>query len=279
MSFFDATTNAQKITFKDNLETIPHELSIDVDADGNLPSIFYSGSARAVFLDENGQQYESTSPIGEEVGLGNFTDYSDIVVYDKGDFTKANNERYYKSLANSNQGNDPTLNPGTNEFWEEVVFLGIYNTKIPYAIGNIVSTADGNLWQSLTDSNLNNDPSTDVGTNWIPAVDGSKIPEVALNTDAISKVIPHLVGATLTAGGQINQLRVTSAFFLPLANSVDVNTILVVELDDTFGASTPSVTRTGADLIRNGSGTDTNLAFKTAARLTLTSDGTSEWRL
>lgn len=171
VSFFDSGTNTDKITFKDELETIPNELSIPVNANGNLPNIFFSGSARVKYLDEDDIQYAVRDPVGEEVGLGNFTTWSDVVSYDINDITKGSNGRFYASLANGNQGNDPILDPGTNEFWKDVRLLGVFNTTVTYIIGDVVLTTDGKLWRSLVAVNLNNNPSTDSGANWITAGD------------------------------------------------------------------------------------------------------------
>ena len=92
-------------------------------------------------------------------------------------------------------------------------------------------------------------------------------------------VIPQTVSGTLTAGGRINQIRDSGAFTLPLANSVPVNSILVVELPEEHATETPTVTASGADTVTKGATVDTSYIFTGAARLTLTSDGSSIWSL
>lgn len=87
-------------------------------------------------------------------------------------------------------------------------------------------------------------------------------------------------GGVLTAGGVINQLQDSNAgYLIPLANSVPSGTILVVEVEEWKSDQTPTLTRQGSDLIRELAGTDTSIVWAGEARLTLTSDGTSEWRL
>ena len=171
VSFFDSNTGAEKITFKDELESeaLKNLPEIPVDADGNLPNIFFSGSATVKYIDENDVQY-AVRKVGEEAGLGNFTDYSNIATYSINDIV-IENGTFYISSKNGNQGNDPTLNPGNNEFWEEWPVNGIYNAKITYAVGDVVQTAAGNFKRSLTALNSNNDPDTDDGTNWVNAID------------------------------------------------------------------------------------------------------------
>ena len=99
VQFFESGTNTYKITYKDDLETIPNDLSIPVNANGNLPNIFFSGSAKVIYIDEFDVQYAARDPVGEDVGLGNFTTWSDVVSYDINDIVKGSNGRFYASLA------------------------------------------------------------------------------------------------------------------------------------------------------------------------------------
>jgi len=131
-----------------------------------LPNIFFSGSAAVIYLDEFGQQYAARNPVGEEIGLGNFTDWTSVVSYDINDIVIGSDGNFYLSLTSANQGNDPTTSP-TN--WEEIRFIGVWNTNITYAIGEVVQTTDGNLWKALT-ATAGNDPSTDDGSNWSEAI-------------------------------------------------------------------------------------------------------------
>jgi hypothetical protein len=102
---------------------------------------------------------------------------------------------------------------------------------------------------------------------------------IAANTLAISKVIPHTVSGTFTAGGQINQMRDSGVFTMPLASDYEADTILVAELPKTFTASTPTLTRNGSDLFRDDAGTDTSITWAGSARITFTTNGINEWSL
>ncbi len=175
VSFFDSNTNAPKITYKDELETIQNLLTIPVDANGNLPNIFFSGSASVIYLDEFGQQYAARNPVGEEIGLGNFTSWSNVVTYDAYDIVRGSDNHFYLSLSSSNQNNDPTTSPAD---WEQIRFIGVWNTNITYAIGDVVQTTDGNLWKALT-ATSGNDPSVDEGDNWIAATTNAWINKTA----------------------------------------------------------------------------------------------------
>ena len=276
--FFKSGTNTVLVTYKDELETIENVTEVPVNPDGNLANVFFSGSAKVKFFDQFSVQYAERDPVGGTNELGNFGVWSADVIFDKNDLVEGSNEKFYQSLVNDNEDNDPTQDAGSNEFWVEVTFTGVWNSSVIYSIGSIVKTTDGNLWKSLT-ATSNNNPETDGGTNWVPAVEGSKVPEVLANTASISLVIPQTVSGTLTAGGQTNEIRDSGDFTMPLANSVDVDSILIADLPDTFSAQTPSLTRGGSDLFRNNAGTDTVVSWVGAAKLTLTSNGVDEWSL
>ena len=129
VSFFDSNTGTPKITFKDELESdaLKNPAEIPVDANGNLPNIFFSGSAEVIYLDEFDVQYAARNPVSEDVGLGNFTTWVNTVSYDINDIVKGSNGRFYASLANANHGNDQTLNLGTNYIWKDVRLIVIWN--------------------------------------------------------------------------------------------------------------------------------------------------------
>ena len=169
--FFESGTNTQLVTYKDQIETIPNTHPVLTDSAGVVPNIFFSGSAKLVLQDENSVQYGEYDPIGAEIGLGNFELWSEEVTYSMDDIAKGSDGEFYKSLVNGNAGSDPTLNPGTNAFWEHWPVNGIYNTTITYVTGEVTQTSNGNLWRSVSAINLNNNPETDDGTNWVTAGD------------------------------------------------------------------------------------------------------------
>lgn len=113
----------------------------------------------------------------------------------------------------------------------------------------------------------------------VTAIEPSVSAQWQVITNSVSTVIPQTVSGLLSTGGVINQIRDAGAFTMPLANSVLINTILVVELPDLYTALAPTLTRTGADLFQNNAGTDTSITWAGAARLTLTSNGVDKWSL
>jgi len=222
---FESQTNTPLTTYKDAFLTIPNTHPIILDAGGNVPNVFFEGTARVVLTDQNDVQQWERDPVGGENEFGQLSLWQPTVEYGSNDYVIGSDGKIYKSRNASNTGNDPTSSPND---WLEQEFLGVWNNTFPYAVGNIVRTSTGNLWKSLTANNLTNDPETDSGTNWIPAVDGAKIPEViALQTD-VAKVLSWPVeNANFTAASsEAKQIDATS-------NTVDV-TIPAIALGDVF---------------------------------------------
>ena len=161
------------------------------DSAGVVPNIFFSGSAKLILQDENSVQYGEYDPVGGQKELGNFTPWDSVVTYDENNISEGSDGEFYVSLSNGNIGNDPTDNPGDNEFWECWPVNGIHNAKINYFLGEVTQSTAGNFWKSQVNDNIGNDPETDNGSNWLPAIDGTNIPEItaleALNSWDIPK--------------------------------------------------------------------------------------------
>ncbi len=81
--------------------------------------------------------------------------------YDIPEIILGSDDNYYRSLIDSNSGNNPTSSPVQ---WEELEWVGIWNTNITYAIGDPVFASDGHLYIARV-SQSGNDPISD-GVNW-----------------------------------------------------------------------------------------------------------------
>jgi hypothetical protein len=86
-------------------------------------------------------------------------------------------------------------------------------------------------------------------------------------------------GGTLLADS-INEVRDSSTYTIPLANSVPANTTLTVSILDLYKSFTPTAAVSGSDTISYSGGTDTSIVFDstTSLNLVLISDGVSDWR-
>lgn len=269
MYFFKSGTNTQLATYKDELESIANSHPVLCDANGNLPNVFFNGTAKMVGLDENSVQYFEKDPVNSQTQLGDFTLWGTTVTYDLNDIVEGSDGLFYKSLTNANTANDPTTTPTE---WEEIRFIGMWNINVVYAIGEVAQTSNGNLWKAQT-ATAGNDPSTDNGTNWLPAIDSANV------LSDTNTVIPLTGGGALTAL-RINEIQDADTYTLPLANTVTINQTLTVALDEKFKAFTPTIAISGSDTISYSDGTDTSLIMNLGEPMTITfiSDGVSDWR-
>ena len=273
MFYFESGTNVPLTTFADSLLTIANSHPVLLDAAGRLPNVFFEGSAKqrltATILGVADALVWERDPVGSEASTGEFALWNPLIIYDIPDIAKGSDAAFYISIANANQGNDPTTPSPTK--WSEIRFIGVYNASESYSIGDVIQETTGLLWKSVVNSNVGNTPNTDSGTNWLPAVDA-----VSILTDT-NTVIPHTGGGALTAL-RINELRDdNSGYTLPLANSVSANQIITINLPTRY-ATGAIVTRSGSDTIE-GLTSDTSITFSGATSITLTSDGSSEWTL
>jgi len=224
--FFKSGTNTQLITYKDELESIANTQPVLLDAAARVPNIFFSGTAKVIliaddlFTGETGKQIFGRDPVGGEKELGNFSLWDTTVTYDLNDIVEGSNGEFYKSLTNSNQASDPLTNA---DKWELFKLLGVWNTNITYSIGDVVLSSIGNLWKALTATSAN-DPETDNGTNWIPAIDGAKVPEVtalealnvwinkSANFTAIARESYQIDGSSVTVDVTMPTLAIGDVF-------------------------------------------------------------------
>ncbi len=261
LKFFKSGTNTDLITFKDELETIQNELSVDVAPDGNLPNIFFSGTAKVRYFDEFSVQYAERDPVGGEKELGDFTLWDAVVIYDKGDFVEGSDGNFYQSLTSGNIGNDPTISASN---WEEIPFNGIYNATISYGAGDVVQTIDGNLWKSLIASNLNNNPSTDDGTKWKQAVDNPWLNKSSGFTVEAGKMY-QIDGSGGTVDGALKAAYAVGDVIIVHNESISTNLVRLTNTALTIKG--PLGTITSSDNLELDAGDTAHLVAKTTTIL------------
>lgn len=255
-------------TYKDQFETIENTHPVLTDSAGFAPDIFFSGSARLVILDSNNVQYADRDPIGGESILGNFSLWDEQVSYEKDDIVRTSAGKFYQSFASGNQGNDPAT---SSTDWFEVRFVGVYNAAKTYSIGDVVQTSSGALWRSVVGSNIGNNPSIDSGSNWLPAVDSSKIPEIILLTwskqdsdfTAVSGGAYAIDGSTNTVDVALPALSVGNTFTF---YNMSTSTFKVQILNPSYSIIGPAGTI--------AAGTDLELAPNNSVQLVATTNTT-----
>jgi hypothetical protein len=280
LRFFKSGTNTRLTTYKDEFFKIPNAVSVSVLPNGNVENVFFKGTAKVLYLDEFEQQYAERDPVGGESELGSFSTFNINTNYSEIDIVKEGN-KFYVSLSDSNQGNLPSTSPDS---WEEWPVNGIYNATIDYGIGDVTQTDTGSLWRSLVTPNIGNDPELDNGTNWIPAINGSKVPEIiALQNlvGTVETVVTHTGGGTVTRS-RINELQdANTGYLIPLAADLDNNEYLTITQPLQYTSNVPVVSASGSDVITISGGNDTSITFNQSKSIDirLTSNGVDEYRL
>lgn len=139
--------------------------------------------------------------------------------------------------------------------------------------GTVTGVAVGDLVEVLADTPASNDIIFFNGTNWVLG----DIADVGL-ADPFALTV-HATSATLVAG-VVNEIVGAGTYTLPLADSVDANYSLIVELSDKHSVLTPTIQRDGTDTITDSAGTDTSIILDSGSvSLRFISDGSSDWRL
>jgi hypothetical protein len=228
--FYETETNTLKNTYADSIESIPNTNPIELDAAGRTPNAFYSGSARVVLTDCNGSQIWERDPV-ESGGSGasGLGAWVSTVSYSLNDIVSYNSI-FYISLISGNLGNTPDATPASNPNWMQVDLIPTYNTTHNYAIGEVVRTTEGYLWRGLTSPNTGNNPITNNGTNWVPAVNGAKIAEVITlqaDVDALEALNSWDNPETADFNAVKNESRQVDAS----ANTVDISLPVLVAGD------------------------------------------------
>jgi hypothetical protein len=280
-------------------------------AGGRVPSCFGQNRYYKIQLEyTDGTIIQTFDPVGGPVAEGEFGVWGNSTVYSKDQITYYSS-KFWRSLANGNQGNEPGVDTG----WAEIKFVEVYDPTVTYPI-NFVGQYNGAIYRSMQAGNLNKAPSAE--PNWWQRVDS--IPawgttatyaqyDLVIGSDGFIHVsqqnanlnhnpvgdsgawwrpqwqeIPALIANYLSGGGALsayrdNFLTDAGSYTLPLAASVPQYTKLVVSMLDTHKAFQPTITRSGADLIRRAAGTDTAILMDQAVKvsLTLVSNGTNEW--
>lgn len=223
--FYESNTNTLKTIYDDSEETIAIANPVTLKADGSIPDVFYSGSARVKLVSSAGVEIFDRDPVGGESQLGNLSVWGSGFIYSVDDVVKAADGEYYRSLQNANQDNNPTASPSSSEFWEQVAFLGLYNDKITYLQGDITRTLDGRMWRSIVADNLNNNPANDDGTNWRGVSNESWYTHEASFT-AIKNAKHHVTA--LVSAVEATQPTYTEGDYIVFANSPESTELLRV---------------------------------------------------
>jgi len=189
---FNAGTTTKKTIYSDSALKKARANPVLSDADGRFPQFFLAGLYDEEQQDNTGTAtgYDGATlwgplPVGE-VAEGALTLWATDNTYDIPEIVLGSNDNYYRSLTDSNTGNNPVSSPGS---WELLRFGRVWNTNITYAKNNTAYGDDGYLYISIQGSNKAKSPALNSGW-WRPATNQNQSAIAAGTVDAITAVMP-----------------------------------------------------------------------------------------
>lgn len=172
LNFFENETSIPADTFNDPSESIINPVNVPLDGEGRMAVNAYASVLLTVKLfNSSGSQVDSEDNVTPRGGLtsGNaFANWESALNYKTNiSVVTASDGNYYKAKKDS-KGVDPVVDfAGDSTTWERVYFNEFFSKDKTYSKGDRV-TFLGNLknYISVSNTNKNNDPSSDDGTNW-----------------------------------------------------------------------------------------------------------------
>lgn len=216
LTFYASGTDVLLPIFGDVNETISIQNPVTLGSRGEVPSIFFSASARCVLADFDGVQIFDVDPVSSDGTVGAFETWESNVVYSDNDLVYGSDGKPYVSLQGNNQSNDPTQDPENNAFWSQLNQLRTWNANEIYLVGDLV-VESGFIYKSQSTSNINNRPSTDNGTNWASLTAAAEL--------SFDNTVSGLAAATVQAAiDEINAIVSGASQPLLYKGSLDIST-------------------------------------------------------
>jgi len=242
---FSVGTTTKKTIYSDSALTVARANPVLSDADGRFPQFFLDGLYDEEQQDNTGTAtgYDGATlwgpiPVGE-VAEGAFTLWATDNTYDIPEIVLGSNDEYYRSLIDSNTGNDPVSSAGS---WEQLQFGRVWNTNITYAKNDTVYGDDGFLYISTVAANVAKSPPLN-STHWKPATNQNQACIGAGAVDAITATLPiplqSLNDETMVTVRALGANVTTTPTFAPdglTAKTITKNGNQALVAGDIFGA-------------------------------------------
>ncbi len=167
--FYSVGTTTLKAIYSDSALTVSAANPVISDSNGRIPNTFLSGLYKEVQEDAGGAELWSRDPVGEAAS-GSMELWDSSVTYAIPEIVLGSDDNYYRSLVDSNIGNDPTLSLGN---WEKLNMVAFWESGKTYSVDDNVYGSNGFLYRSRLNVNLNKNPTTDT-TYWRPVTDGKE---------------------------------------------------------------------------------------------------------
>jgi len=142
-------------TYSDINLANPNANPLPLLAGGRVPSCFGQNRYYKIQLEyTDGTIIQTFDPVGGPAAEGEFGTWGDSTVYSK-DQIVYYNSKYWRGLANGNQGNEPGVDAG----WAELKFNEVWVSTVAYPV-NFIVQRNGRLYFSVTTTLAGDDPET-----------------------------------------------------------------------------------------------------------------------
>jgi hypothetical protein len=202
VTFYEPGTTTLKNTYSDSAQSILNTNPVLLDAAGRLPNVFFSGLAKAVLKDSDGEIIQTRDPVGDfSAGDESFSTWSADVSYSVNDVVAGSDGYFYVSLINDNVANDPTSSPTDwRLFVKKLGFDGTVNGNV-YVVDTSNDQGIGNVPASTFQTLV---PISSVVASSVATVDFTDI------DSTYSEYQIHAINVRPATDDQIFQMRTSS---------------------------------------------------------------------
>tara|TARA_R110000824_G_scaffold62042_1_gene164502 strand:+ start:3320 stop:4657 length:1338 start_codon:yes stop_codon:yes gene_type:complete len=246
--FVSGSSDVRKKTYADAAETIENTNPVVVGGDGRCPNVFGTGTYNVILRTSAGAQLLARDPVGGSDSLTFGADWVASTSYSATDQVR-DDGNYWQSVTNLNQGNQPSLNDGSN--WLKTDFLNITVNTLAIAAN---STAIA-LKYDKTGGELTGQATSTAG-------DFNLVVNTALSDAAATLTAAQLIGGEFTitpSVARIQTLDTAANIISVLSGSVDGSnfTFTIVNLAnfDVTIATAAGVSLVGNMIINEGTAT------------------------
>ena len=246
--FVSGSSSTRKKTYADAAETIENTNPVIVGGDGRCPNVFGTGTYNVILRTSAGVQLLARDPVGGSDSLTFGADWVASTSYSATDQVR-DDGYYWQSVTNLNQGNQPSLNDGSN--WLKTDFLNITVNTLAIA-ANATAIA---LKYDKTGGALSGQATSTAG-------DFNIVTNTALSNAAATLTAAQLIGGEFTitpSVARIQTLDTAANIISALSGSVDGSnftfTIVNLAAFDVTVATAAGITLVGNMIVNNGSAT------------------------
>lgn len=169
LRFYENGTTTLQDTYSDEAQTIPNANPMQLTGDGRVNGNVYASLAYTVELLDSDlnviESFDDVIPRGGVATANTIPTWDSTALYDAAtSIVLAGDGNYYIALQQN-----MNINPVTDtnyQYWKKVQFEEFWSGFVSYSKGDVKIGSDGKYYESLVNSNLNNNPVGDGGVNW-----------------------------------------------------------------------------------------------------------------